>query len=161
MLEDCAAHFCRIWLDRAGEDYEYADCAVRLEGGEFAHTEPGVGIRVQPINDHAVAMALGSARLAATRWRESYRQLPLLYPALPPLPELWERLCNPSSLPGTPFRCGTRVEVWCGGSWYPATVAATHANATVSVTYVEVGFWGTGARHLSTTWSVRVLFDGA
>ena len=76
---------------------------MRLEDGKFVHTDPKAGIRVQPIIDHAVDMALGSARLAAMKWRESYRQLHLRFPALPPLPELWERLCNPGSYPGTPF----------------------------------------------------------
>jgi len=148
LLRDCAGDFCRIWIDKAGRYFEYEERGVILEDEGFVHRDPAVGKAVGPLIDRALEMAIGAARLAVQSWNKALQELPVRWPALPPMPELLERLRRPKSLPGAAFELGTRVEVWTRGNWFRATVRATHDDGTVSVEFEEAGFWGCGARHL-------------
>ena len=158
LLRDSAGdYYCRLWLDQTAEGSDYEAFGLRKVDGALVHKDPNVGNKAQSLIDDAMNIARSTARMAGRTWWEACYKLPSLFSSLPPLPEILEQVRNPRSVDGAIFPLGARVEYW-RRDWFPATVRATHEDETVSVKFDTAGLWGTGARHVKSSW-VRPLQD--
>lgn len=157
LIRDCSPYYCRLFLDRAGEPYEYEEYGVRLSGDNgwaptaVVTTPEGsvvANVPVASIIDKGVLQLRNAARRAAAQWRTDLEALPTAFPRLPALSQLLERLSDPSWPADAAFKRGARVEVYWKrtGEWYAGTVVAAQADGSLSVDFDEPGFWGSGCR---------------
>ena len=103
--------------------------------------------------ENAMGRASEAARRATRQFREDLFSFREACDGLPPLHQLLEWLRSPSWPEGAAFARGAKVEVWHGRtqSWYPGTVeGADEDEGTFCVAFEESGFWGAGARGLTS-----------
>lgn len=148
ILRDSKAHSCHLWVDKAGDEWEYEKFGLRLHNGEFFSTTSGANL-----TSHiqlGIAQVRAAAHRAVVQWRADLEALPDAF-NLPALPELIRGLQEPAWPASAAFTRGATVEFLHNGNecWYRGTVDSIHLDGTYAVSFETPGFWGTGARNVA------------
>ena len=149
VLRDCSPDKVRLWIDRAGEDWEYLREGLR-PGSNLCCTSNDVS--VESALELGIKRVQSAAEQAARQWREDFESLPTTFPHWPALPELIRQLHEPEWPADATFQRGARVELYHRDEeWFPGTVVAMHEDGTFTVAYDDTGHWGTAARFVEAS----------
>ena len=87
----------RLWFQRDGSPAEYESFGVRLTATGWEPKQPGVSsaTEVSRLIRGACDQVRQAALSAVVQWRSDFEALPVIFPGLPPLDVLLERLQNP------------------------------------------------------------------